>query len=200
MFKHTVLLVALGLTLAMPAHAETWQVKIDTTSLSGTGGYLDLQLNPGASDAQAVQVQISDFSTDATFGAYLVDGAVSGSLAGVLVLDNGEALNAWLQELAFGSHIAFTLNIDAVLDAGSGSSFAAQLWDADFNPLLAAAGEDAALRIDLMPGAAPAWLASSGVQVSSVPEPSVALSMLAGLGLIGFVVRRSTKGVSFEYF
>lgn len=194
MFKHTILLVTLGLTLALPARAETWQVDIDTTSLAGIGGYLDFQLNPGASDAQAVQVQISNFSTDATLGSYLVDGAVSGSLAGVLVLDNSEALNAWLQGLAFGSHIAFTLDIDAALDAGSGSSFAALLWDADFNPLLAAAGEDAALRIDLMPGAAPAWLASTSVQVSAVPEPSVALSLLAGLGLMGFVVRRSTKG------
>lgn len=192
MFKHTVLLVALGLALAPPAHADTWQVDIDTTPLAGTGGYLDLQLNPGSSEAQAVQVQISNFSTDATLGAYLVDGAVSGSLAGVLVLDNSEALNAWLQELAFGSHIAFTLDIDAALDAGSGSSFAALLWDADFNPLLAAAA-DAALRVDLLPGTAPSWVVSSSVQISAVPEPSIAVSLSAGLGILGWRARRSRR-------
>lgn len=196
MFKHTALLVAFGLTLALPVHAETWLVDIDTTPHVGANGYLDLQLNPGASDAQAVQVKISNFSTDGTLGAYLADGAVSGSLSGLLILDNSEALNAWLQQLAFGSHIAFTLDIDAALDAGSGSSFSAQLLDADFNPLLASA--DAALHFELMPGAAPSWLASSNVQVSAVPEPSVPLSLLAGLGLMSFVIRRNQRSPGFK--
>lgn len=194
MLKHTVLLLALGLTLALPARAETWQVDIDTTPLAGMGGYLDFQLNPGASDAQAVQVKISHFSSDAALGAHFVDGAASGSLAGVLVLENSEALNAWLQELVFGSHLAFTLDFDTVPTEGSGSSFTALLWDADFNPLLAAAGEDAALRIELAPGAAPAWVASSSVQVSAVPEPAVAASLLAGLGLVGLAARRRKPG------
>lgn len=190
MFKHTLLLAALGLTLALPARAETWQVSIDTTSLAGAGGYLDLQLNPGASDAQPVQVSISHFSTDALLGAGMADGAVSGSLPGELVMDNADALNAWLQGMVFGSHIAFTLDMNSTLNAGSGSSFATLLWDADFNPLLAAAGEDAALRIDLTSAAPPAWVMSSAVQVSAVPEPAIASSLLAGLGPIGFAVRR----------
>ena len=121
------------------------------------------------------------------------DGAVSGGLAGVLVLDNSAALNAWLQALRFGSHIAFTLDIDETLDAGSGSSFSAVLWDADFNSLLAAVGEDAALRFELMPNAEPVWLASSPVQVSAVPEPDIALSLLAGLGLLGVAVRQRAR-------
>ena len=199
MFKHTdlrhALLFALcGATLALPAKAETWQIDIDTTSLAGIAGYLDLQLNPGTSDAQPVQAQISHFSTDAVLGVGLADGAVSGSLSSVLVLDNSDALNAWLQGLVFGSHVAFTLDIGAALATGSGSSFATLLWDADFNPLLAAAGEEAALRIDLMPAVAPSWVASSSVQVSAVPEPTIAASLLAGLGLIGFVVTRRAQG------
>ncbi|HWR77557.1 MAG TPA: NF038129 family PEP-CTERM protein [Thiobacillus sp.] len=193
LFKPTLLLLALGISLAQSAHAGIWQVDIDTSSLAGIGGYLDLQLNPGGADAQPVQARIGSFSTDATLGAGVADGAASGSLAGVLVLDNTDALNAWLQGLVFGSHIAFTLDIDAVLDAGSGSSFATLLWDADFNPLLAAAGEDAALRIDLMPAAAPTWGMSSAVQVSAVPEPPITAILLAGLGLMGFVVKRRTS-------
>lgn len=192
MFKPTLLLVALGLALALPARAETWQVDIDTTSLAGVGGYLDLQLNPGASDAQPVQVSISNFSTDALLGAGVADGAVSGSLPGELVIDNTDALNAWLQGMVFGSRIAFTLDMRSAPDAGSGSSFATLLWDADFNPLLAAAGGDAALRIDLTPAAPPAWAMSSAVQVSAVPEPAIASSLLAGLVLIGFAVKRRT--------
>ena len=193
MYKHTLILLALGMSLAQPARADTWQVDIDTTSLAGTSGYLDLQLNPGGADAQPVQARIGNFSGDATLGAGAADGAASGSLTGVLVLDNTDALNAWLQGLVFGSHIAFTLDIDAALDAGSGSRFVTLLWDADFNPLLAAAGEDAALRIDLMPAMAPAWGMSSAVQVSAVPEPGIAASLLAGLGLMGFVVKRRTS-------
>lgn len=190
MLKYIVFHLVLGLTLALPAHAETWQVDIDTTQLAGKDGYLDFQLNPGASDVQTVEVQISHFGSDATLGAYRVDGAASGSLSDVLVLENSEALNAWLQELVFGSHIVFTLDLNTAFTASSGSSFVALLWDADFNPLLTAEGEDAALRIDLASGSFPSWVASSSVQVSTVPEPSVAVSLLAGLGLVGFASRR----------
>ena len=193
LFQHTLLAMALGITLALPAHAETWQIDINTSSLVGVSGSLDLQLNPGASDAQPVQVQIGHFSTDATLGGGVVDGAVSGSLSSVLVLNNTTALNAWLQSLVFGSHIAFTLDINAPLTAGSGSTFAALLWDANFNPLLAAAGEDAALRINLAPASAPVWISSSAVAVSAVPEPAIAYSLLAGLGLVGFVVQRARR-------
>lgn len=193
LFQHTLLAMALGITLALPAHAETWQIDIDTSSLAGISGSLDLQLNPGASDTQPVQVQIGHFSTDAALGGGVADGAVNGSLTGVLVLDNTDALNAWLQSLVFGSHIAFTLDIDTSLTAGSGSSFAALLWDANFNPLLAASGEDAALRINLTPASAPVWISSPAVQVSAVPEPAIAYSLLAGLGLLGFVVKRRAR-------
>jgi hypothetical protein len=109
------------------------------------------------------------------------------------VLNNTDALNAWLQSLVFGSHIAFTLDINAPLTSGSGSSFAALLWDANFNPLLAAAGEDAALRINLAPASAPVWITSSAVQLSAVPEPAIAYSLLAGLGLVGFVVQQRDR-------
>lgn len=194
LFQHTLLVMALGVTLALPAHAETWQIDIDTTSLAGINGSLDLQFNPGASDAQPEQVQISQFSTDAALGGGVADGAVSGSLSGVLMLDNTDALNAWLQSLVFGSHIAFTLDFDAALTAGSGSSFAALLWDANFNPLLAATGEDAALRINLAPVSAPVWISAPVVAVSAVPEPAIAYSLLAGLGLLGFMVKRRRPG------
>lgn len=198
LLQHSLLAMALGVALALPAHAETWQIDIDTSSLAGISGSLDLQLNPGASDAQPVQVQIGHFNTDASLGAGAADGTVSGSLSGVLVLDNTDALNAWLQSLVFGSHIAFTLDINAPLTAGSGTSFAALLWDANFNPLLAASGEDAALRINLAPLSAPVWISSpavqvSTVQVSAVPEPAIAYSLLAGLGLLGFVVKRRAR-------
>ena len=195
LFQHTLLVMALGMTLVLPAHAETWRIDIDTSSLVGVSGSLDLQLNPGASDAQPVQVQIGLFSTDAVLGGGLADGAVSGNLSGVLVLDNTGALNAWLQSLVFGSHIAFTLDINAPLISGSGSSFAALLWDANFNLLLAAAGEDAVLRINLTPASAPVWISSPAVQVSAVPEPAIAYSLLAGLGLVGFVVKRRARKV-----
>ena len=194
MYKHTLIFLALGMALAQSAHAEIWQVDIDTSSIAGIGGYLDLQLNPGAADAQPVQARIGNFSSDASLGMGEVDGAASGSLAGVLVLDNTDALNAWLQGLVFGSHIAFTLDIDSTLSAGSGSSFSALLWDGNFPPLLAAAGSDALLRIDLMPNVSPTWMMSSAVQVSAVPEPTIAMTFLAGLGLVGFVVKRRAPG------
>ncbi|MDP2028948.1 MAG: NF038129 family PEP-CTERM protein [Thiobacillus sp.] len=194
MYKHTLIFLALGMALAPLAHAEIWQVDIDTSSIAGIGGYLDLQLNPGAADAQPVQARIGNFSSDASLGMGEVDGAASGSLAGVLVLDNTDALNAWLQGLVFGSHIAFTLDIDSTLSAGSGSSFSALLWDSNFTPLFAAAGSDALLRIDLMPNVSPTWMMSSAVQVSAVPEPTIAMTFLAGLGLVGFVVKRRAPG------
>lgn len=196
MFKPSFIVLALGATLALPAlpaQADSWRVDIDTLSLAGMAGYLDLQFNPGGADAAPVQVSISHFSSDAVLGAGLADGAASGGLPDGLVLDNSAALNAWLQGLVFGSHIAFTLAIDGPPVAGSGSLFSTLLWDADFNALLPLAGEDAALRVDLMPGVAPAWLMASAVQVSAVPEPDSVGMMLAGLGLVGFMAGRRAR-------
>jgi hypothetical protein len=48
----------------LSAQAETWWEAIDTTSLEGINGFLDLQLNPGGCPA-GVRVQISHFSSDA---------------------------------------------------------------------------------------------------------------------------------------
>ena len=72
MFRHIVLLMALSCS-ALPALAATWQVDIDTTSIAGLSGYLDLQLNPGGVDAQPVQVQISHFSSDAVLDSGTAD-------------------------------------------------------------------------------------------------------------------------------
>ena len=190
MTKSTLSAIALCWALALPAHAGVWQIDIDTTPLAGTAGYLDLQLNPGAADALPLQARISDFSTDAWLGGVLTDGAASGSLAGTLVLDNVSALNAWLQELIFGNRLAFRLAIDDAPDSGSGTRFATLLWDADFNALLAAAGDYSALRIDVAPDTGSTIGASPYVSVNAVPEPGVMASLLAGLAMMAWVVGR----------
>ena len=193
MFKRTLLLIALGVTFAHPAQAGIWQVDIDTTAISGIDGYLDLQFNPGGADAQPLQVQISKFSSDATLGSAMIDGVVSGSLLGTLILNNTAPLNSWLQGMVFGSHIAFTLDMAETPKTGSGSSFATLLWDANFNPLLAAAGGIEALRIDLTPTLEPGLVASSSVQASAVPEPNMMSLMGLGLGLLGLAAVRRHK-------
>ena len=55
--------VILTSTTALAA-AITYEVTADTSSLAGTSGYLDLQLEPGPMPANLVTASVSGFTTD----------------------------------------------------------------------------------------------------------------------------------------
>ena len=125
------------------AYADTFTVKIDTTSLSGTGG-IYFQFNPGLNSDPA-SVVITNFVISGS-GALIplpttpigslpagTDGDVTGSLdSPPLTLANTQALNDYLQYLTFGDSLQFqlTFNLPPKFDQ-SPSSFGLEVTNAD---------------------------------------------------------------------
>jgi len=142
-------LCAAGALLLLPAKpveaAVTYFVKVDTSSVNGTMGFLDFQFNPG-NNSQAATATITAFTglTGGTFtGAPQINGNVTGTLpAGPLVFVNNMALNEYFQNFTYGMGFTFlvTLSGPAIdtpnMTATSGSTFGVGLYDSGQNPIL----------------------------------------------------------------
>src|SRR5580698_8602261 len=126
---------------AIPAHAGVvYNVSLNTTTINGTAGYLDMQFSsgPGALDATAT---LSQFVSDAILGAATPTNT-TGSLATTVVFDNQTA-NDYLQGLTFGNSLSLLVTltgpgVDTPPGVGSGSTFGIFLFDTSFNSLLGA--------------------------------------------------------------
>jgi hypothetical protein len=101
MLRTISLCIAFLLTTATLAVADpiTYNVTVDTSSISGTSGSLDFQFNPGPLTTQAASLQILDFSSDGSLaGSPSLTGDVSGALPGTLTYDNGTAYNDYFED------------------------------------------------------------------------------------------------------
>lgn len=181
------------------ALADTWYVNVDTSTLSGQSGWLDFQFNPADAFAPAAAVTITSFGftglVQSVQSMPTSTGDVSGSLDGTLTLVNSQDFNDWLQGVTFGTAFSFRIDLDvpAPNASGSGSAFSLSLYDSSYNSLLADPNWGASLVINASDNGMMNVLAqapSVGLSASPVPEPDVAASLLAGLGLVGFAVRR----------
>ncbi len=143
--------------------AVTYQVTIDTSSVSGTAGNLDFQFNPGNASSQAATVTLSNFNGGGgvVTGPPQVSGNVTGTLPGNLVFaNNPSALNEYFQPFTYGSQISFTVTLmGPAIDspdglATAGSTFGVGLYDNSFlipQPILTnqGAGSGFAGQIDI---------------------------------------------------
>jgi hypothetical protein len=112
MRSYTILmpLLALLLPISVSAATITYNVTVDTSSVAGTAGSLDLNFNPGPLVVQPASLQISNFSTDGSVGSGAVlTGDVSGSLPSGLTFDNGTAFNDYFGTFTYGSTLSFSL-------------------------------------------------------------------------------------------
>jgi hypothetical protein len=189
--SHSLLALALGACGAAFA-GPSYHVTVDTRSLGSGTGYLDLGLgaDTGAAPTSAT---LSSFSGAFGNDAQLY-GDASGSVAGSLMLKNDQSYSDLFQQVQFGGLFGFDIRFDGNADNGGnpiGTSFFASLYNLD---ALYVAAE-----IDLLPGqadvlsAANAYGSISTNAVSAVPEPSTLLSMVTGLGLVGFGLRRRAR-------
>ncbi len=199
-------LIAVFLGLALPCSAQgnvIYQIAADTTAIQGTTGYLDLQFNPGGAGTLASTATISSFHTDATgLSLSTTDGDVSGTLVrGPLAINNTFFLNDLLENITFGTNIAFTLTLSGPGLASpdptlSGSSFGLSLYDSNFDSLLTTdvAGTVVTINVNSDGNTSPETFPSDGtggapvgnaaLQSSAVPEPStIALFAIAMFGL-----------------
>ena len=110
------------LALAQGALAQTtgYLVTVNTSSVSGQTGNIDLQFNAGALSTGNACVTIGDFATDGTLGTpSTTSGSVTGSLATSLTINNGaggcttpmtytaSTVNDYNQPITFGNTISF---------------------------------------------------------------------------------------------
>jgi hypothetical protein len=128
-FASLLLWCFVGPAIAAPV---TYNVVIDTSSISGTAGSLDFNFNPGPLITQAASLQILNFASDGSLAASpTLTGGVSGALPGTLSFDNGTPFNDYFEGFRFGSTLAFDVSLfgpalsspDGVSTSGSTFAF-----------------------------------------------------------------------------
>ena len=191
---------AMGFCLALPASAATYQVSVDTSSLSGSSGYLDFGF-AGLADSPAATSFVYALSGGFALGAPLLDGAALVDPHGWRLGNDGD-FNAVFQSWQFGSSLQFTVDFGGAWQTatnGSGNTFSLKLWDggASSSQLTTDSAGDV-LRFQLAPGggvgvetfARDIAGAPSPVTVSAVPEPESCAMLLVGLVAILGTARR----------
>jgi len=204
-FSVTLLMLVI-LTLANNglAHALTYQITVDTSSLYGTTGFLDLQLNPGNLNAPAAQALINGFSTDGTLGAVSLGnswGNYSGTLPGAVTLVNS-ALTDYDQAITYGNTLTFNVTFSGAFLTAScsgsciDSAFILSLFDGNYASLLSNDQLNGSLvTFQLPPGGGETYTnfgsPASVAGVAAVPLPPAFYLFMSGLGLILWVKRGS---------
>lgn len=195
-------MIGLIAALAGPVHAAVvdYDVTLNTTALTGTPGFLDLQFNPGTiPGTPGAQATISLFGGDAVLqntGPANGTGDVTGALPGDLVFHNTTQFNDFFQLMTFGSSTTFHVNFTgAFLTALSGAhtAFSVSLYDADgITPLLTTDPSGALTIFDLAPGGeiTSTIFNPSVVTVAAVPLPAAVVLFPTGLSLIAIACRR----------
>jgi len=177
----------------------TYVVTVNTSSISGTAGSLDLNFNPGPLVTQAASLQILSFSSDGTLaGSPTLTGDVSGALPSTLTFDNGTAFNDSFEGFSFGSSLLFNVSLYGPAlsspdgTSTSGSTFAFSMFSdpAGTIPALTSDAIDGfAFTVDVnLDGTTTVTNFSSETSISpasAVPEPSNFLLLGTALALWG---------------
>lgn len=209
MLKRMILLAGLFVLTASGAYADgvTYDVTVDTSTISGTSGALDFQFDPGLFTSQNATLAISDFSTDGALGAAFTTGDVTGTLPGDLDFDNLTSFNDYFTNFTYGDTISFdvTLSGPAVTSpdgvSQSGSSFFFSMYDDNGNPLLTSAPFGTAVELDInLDGSTSAIISSSQAtaESSTTPVPEPGTSLLVACGLILLIGRKKARLTSVE--
>ena len=187
--SRSLLAMALGACGSVFA-APVYHVTIDTSTLGNSNAVLDLELGALTGSAAPVTATLNHFM--GAYGASDFSGTASGSIGSSVYLVNDAGYSGLLQSIMLGGLFSFDLSFDVGTGGLDGSSFTAMLYNPDFSATL---GMDTPLvQVDLMPGqddvVSPA---NAFASVTAVPEPSTLLSMVTGLGLLGFGLRRRAR-------
>jgi len=196
------LLIALLCTMSVASADVMYEVTVNTSTISGTGGSLDFQFNPGPLVTQAASLQILGFSSNGLLaGSPFPTGDVSGDLPSTLTFDNLTGYNDYFEGFKFGSSLVFDLRLygPAVSSpdktSTSGSTFA-------FSMFSDAAGTLPVLTTDTTDGFAftvnvnlngTTTVTNFSKQTSVVPEPTGFVLMGTVMALMVTFRRFQTK-------
>src|SRR5271167_1869180 len=154
MGKGASLFVASFLCFASMASAApiTYDVTVDSSSISGTAGSFDFNFNPGPLVTQAASLQILSFASDgALAGSPTLTGDVAGALPATLTFDNGTAFNDYFEGFTFGSTLSFQISLfGPALSSPDGTSTSGSRFA--FSMFSDAAGTIPALTTDTIDG------------------------------------------------
>jgi hypothetical protein len=181
------LVIAVIMFAATSAFADySYNFDVNTSSLSGTNGYLDLQFSPGSYSGTASAV-VSNFSSDAALNSVIITGDVTGALPGTITLNNTTGFNDYYQAVTFGNNVHFSLNLSGAADNAFGLFFFAN--DGSTPLLTSDMTNGAAATVTLTPTGT--VLTNNSAQTLASPTPIPAAAWLFGSGLMGLAgVRR----------
>jgi hypothetical protein len=195
--RSILVIVMLAIALAATASATTisYEISIDTSSVSGTQGGIYLDFSPGS---DVTEVDISAFSpvNGLAGGPLLTDGGANGTLDGndlVFVNDVSAATNDYGELLTFGPTLSFIATFDSPFKGSSGSEFDVALTGGDlFSELPTLTydsnGNNASITTDGSGNFTTMPTDSTIAQVSSTPEASTGTTFIV-LGLLTLCFR-----------
>lgn len=199
MLKKTLFAGLISLFITSATLAETLNINVDTSSLAGQTGWIDLQFNPGDVDAPVATTLVSAFSTDGTVtGTATLRGNVTGDTNSIIRLENSQFFNSFLQEITFGSTLSFSVDwqMPAPMQGTtvSGTAFSLTLYDDQFNSLLSDPTWGAALITNLNGDGVMQVLAHSPpvtvtagtatITPTTVPIPGTLALLLVGIAIL----------------
>ncbi len=179
-----------------------YHVSVDTSSINGAAGSLDLNFNPGPLATQAANLQVLNFTSDGTLQScagnvqgYCNTGDVDGTLPATLTFDNGAALNDYFTAFTYGNNIAFDVRLygpavnspDGVSTSGSTFTFSMFSDVAGTVPTLTTDPNGFAVTADVnLDGTAPQ--SSPSPQATVTPESPGAAPEPGNLGLMAILL------------
>jgi hypothetical protein len=202
--------IVVGLLGAQPTAfgALTYLVTVDTSSISGQSGWMDMQFNPGGLPIVTGSATVSQFFTDGTLNpaSIVLTGGSIGDVSpptSLVQLNNSTGLNDYFESIVFGSTLSFHVTLDGdiltpPIGTLAGTSFSLSFYDSAITQSLLNDPGDftgSAARIDvLFDGTIDLLPSTSAASITLVPEPA-SLGLLAAGAAMMMLRRRSRQQI-----
>jgi hypothetical protein len=184
-------------TIALAGNQTFYSVVVDTSTISGTTGFLDFQFVPSSPLSQFAFAEILNFQGGSLMPPPSIVGDVSGILPGILVLNNDTPANSYSEGFIFGQNILFDLLLagPAVSNPGPlpfSSIFGFGVLNSAGVPELTSSPTAQLFTVSVNPGGT-TTVDTSSPFVIVTPEPASVLLFFTVVAAIGLIFGRRAK-------